>query len=167
MPRLISLLGLGMLAGGVLYWRKRNAETKDEQRASDAGAGAGAAGSSAPMAATMDAATPASTANAAPSSNATNVTAVHATTANPPATNGPASNAPAGANASAANPGAQAAAATAAPPARPIKGNVHGGRQLYHLPDDDSYDQVLEDRTFATVEEAEAAGFRHAGHPRG
>jgi len=155
MSRLISLLGLGMLVGGVLYWRKRNAETTGEQPASDAGAGAGEGGSSAPIAAATDAATPA---NAAPASNAT--------TANTPTTNVPTGNAPASTNAPASNAGAQVAAATAAPPARPIKGNVHGGRQLYHLPDDDSYDQVLEDRTFATVEEAEAAGFRHAGHPR-
>lgn len=154
MPRFVSLLSLGMLVGGVLYWRKRNAEPAATQPASGAGLGEGAGGRSAPEAAATDVATPASTVNAAPASNPT---AASAATANPPTINAPASNA---------GTRPAAAATAAAPSARPIKGNVHGSRQLYHLPDDESYDQVLEDRTFATVEEAEAAGFRHAGHPR-
>jgi hypothetical protein len=59
--------------------------------------------------------------------------------------------------------GGSAAAAAGGLPARPIKGNEHGGKRLYHLPDDEGYDQVIEERRFATPEEAEAAGYRRAG----
>ncbi len=50
-------------------------------------------------------------------------------------------------------------------PARTIKGNNRAGEKLYHLPDDQTYDQVIEERLFATREEAEAAGYHHATQP--
>lgn len=56
-------------------------------------------------------------------------------------------------------------AAAGAEPARRIKGNVHGDEKLYHLPDDETYAGVIEERLFATREEAEAAGFHHAHQP--
>jgi len=48
---------------------------------------------------------------------------------------------------------------------RRIKGNIRGNEKLYHLPDDQTYDQVIEERLFATREEAEAEGYRHAQQP--
>jgi hypothetical protein len=118
MSRLVPLLGLGLIAGGILYWRRRQAGTPPSEQ-----------GNSNP--ASVDPTPPASM---------------------------PEDGAPAPAR-------SNAGAAPASLPLR-IKGNVHGERQLYHLPEDDSYDHVLEERLFATVEEAEAAGFRHAGHTR-
>lgn len=48
---------------------------------------------------------------------------------------------------------------------RRIKGNNRGDEKLYHLPNDETYDQVIEERLFATREEAEAAGYHHARQP--
>ncbi|HZQ36082.1 MAG TPA: hypothetical protein VFD32_09130 [Dehalococcoidia bacterium] len=64
---------------------------------------------------------------------------------------------------SSATAGAGPAGGTA--PERRIKGNIRGAEKLYHLPDDETYDQVIEERLFATREEAEAAGYHHAQQP--
>src|SRR5258708_5158901 len=101
MPRLLPVLGLGLLVG-VLYWQRRQRGAS----ASDSMAGSATSHSAA-------AGPPAQSANPAP-------------------------------------PRADGEAVVAA--LRRIKGNVHGERQLYHLPEDDSYDQVHEERLFATVE---------------
>ena len=44
------------------------------------------------------------------------------------------------------------------PEAYPIKGNA--GSMIYHLPGQPSYDRTVPEFCFATIEEAEAAGFR-------
>lgn len=63
-------------------------------------------------------------------------------------------------------PQAAPAATKPTPPAeRTIKGNIHGDEKLYHMPGDQGYDQTIEEQLFATPEEAEAEGFRHARQP--
>jgi hypothetical protein len=58
-----------------------------------------------------------------------------------------------------------AATTTDAEPERRVKGNVrHDGEKIYHLPGDPAYERTNAEQTFATAEEAEAAGFRRAGH---
>jgi hypothetical protein len=50
---------------------------------------------------------------------------------------------------------------------RTIKGNVRpDGEKIYHLPNDPSYARTNAEQWFASVEEAEAAGYRRAGRPR-
>jgi len=50
---------------------------------------------------------------------------------------------------------------------RPIKGNVRAdGDKIYHVPGDPAYERTKAEERFATAEEAEAAGFRRAGHTR-
>ncbi|MGH2587464.1 MAG: hypothetical protein ACRDJE_21315 [Dehalococcoidia bacterium] len=52
-----------------------------------------------------------------------------------------------------------------ADPARAIKGNVNReGEKIYHVPGDPNYERTRAEQTFATAEEAEAAGFRRAGN---
>jgi len=61
----------------------------------------------------------------------------------------------------------EAAVGADAEPERTIKGNVRaGGDKIYHLPGDPAYERTNADEWFATVGEAEAAGFRRAGRPR-
>lgn len=46
-----------------------------------------------------------------------------------------------------------------------VKGNIRAdGEKIYHLPGDPAYERTHAEQTFATAEEAEAAGFRRAGH---
>jgi hypothetical protein len=46
-----------------------------------------------------------------------------------------------------------------------VKGNIRSdGEQIYHLPGDPAYERTHAEQTFASAEEAEAAGFRRAGH---
>lgn len=79
-----------------------------------------------------------------------------------------------------ASPGTGGAAATGemSPPvtpadatatgARPVKGNVRAdGEKIYHLPGDPAYERTNAETLFGSAEEAEAAGFRRAGRPRG
>ena len=67
----------------------------------------------------------------------------------------------------AASRGEQAATPGHGPaPERRVKGNIrHDGERIYHLPDDPAYESVQPEATFASIEEAEAAGFRRAGRP--
>jgi hypothetical protein len=52
--------------------------------------------------------------------------------------------------------------------ARVIKGNVNrDGEKIYHLPGQAGYDRVEAEETFATEEEAQAAGFRRSQAPGG
>lgn len=52
-------------------------------------------------------------------------------------------------------------------PERTIKGNIRAdGEKIYHMPQDPAYERTNAEEMFATVEEAEAAGFRRAGRPR-
>jgi micrococcal nuclease len=45
-----------------------------------------------------------------------------------------------------------------------VRGNIRaGGEKIYHLPGDPAYDRVHPEETFASPEEAEAAGYRRAG----
>ncbi len=45
-----------------------------------------------------------------------------------------------------------------------IKGNIRpDGEKIYHLPGDPAYARTKAEQIFATVEDAEAAGFRRAG----
>jgi hypothetical protein len=54
-----------------------------------------------------------------------------------------------------------------AEPGRTIKGNVRpDGEKIYHLPSDPAYARTNAEQWFASVDEAEAAGFRRAGRPR-
>ncbi len=47
---------------------------------------------------------------------------------------------------------------------RPIKGNINARREkIYHLPGQVSYDRTEAEETFATEEEAQAAGYRRSG----
>lgn len=51
---------------------------------------------------------------------------------------------------------------------RLIKGNVNReGEKIYHLPGQAGYDRVQAEETFATEEQAQAAGFRRSGAPGG
>ncbi len=53
-------------------------------------------------------------------------------------------------------------------PAQLIKGNLAaGGEKIYHIPGQSSYDRTQAEATFATEEEAQAAGFRRAETPGG
>ena len=46
-----------------------------------------------------------------------------------------------------------------------VKGNIRpDGEKIYHLPGDPAYARTIAEQTFASAEEAEAAGFRRAGH---
>lgn len=50
-------------------------------------------------------------------------------------------------------------------PEKKVRGNVRpNGDKIYHLPGDPNYDRVNAEKTFASPEEAEAAGYRRAGH---
>jgi hypothetical protein len=51
---------------------------------------------------------------------------------------------------------------------RPVKGKISsGGEKIYHLPGQSSYERTEPDETFATEEEARAAGYRRAQTPGG
>jgi len=61
--------------------------------------------------------------------------------------------------------GATAGKETSSEPEKKVRGNVRAnGDKVYHLPGDPNYDRVNAEQTFATREEAEAAGYRRAGH---
>jgi hypothetical protein len=46
-----------------------------------------------------------------------------------------------------------------------VKGNINrDGEKIYHLPGDPAYERTKPERMFASAEEAEAAGYRRAGH---
>jgi hypothetical protein len=48
-----------------------------------------------------------------------------------------------------------------------IKGNINrDGEKIYHLPGDPAYERTKAEQMFATIDEAEAAGFRRAGRRR-
>jgi hypothetical protein len=79
-----------------------------------------------------------------------------------PSGDGPQASEPAGAAGDADSP---AATAPVTATAGEIKGNVRSdGEKIYHMPGDPTYERTKAEQTFATVEEAEAAGFRRAGH---
>ena len=62
---------------------------------------------------------------------------------------------------------AQEQAESEAPTEPRIKGNIRAdGERIYHLPEDPAYERTNAETMFASVEEAEAAGFRRAGRPR-
>ena len=50
---------------------------------------------------------------------------------------------------------------------RTIKGNVRAdGDKIYHMPGDPAYERTNAEQMFATIDEAEAAGYRRAGRTR-
>ena len=154
MPRLMPLLAAGLAAGGLVFWRSRarSGDTGHETAEAPGSDGQPAPG---PADSVQPQQPAAPRAGQQPPTSARAPAAAHQASASSGASQQPA--------APSAAPQQQAPRTPA--PERLIKGNVHGERQLYHLPDDDSYNQVLEDIMFATPEEAEAAGYRHAGAP--